>query len=153
MGIRAQYYVSPYHGSAMNALLLAAVRPKLLDLAKHFGSPDDKTLIWNSLAATSAKAWICERNLAGKKIIRASDIALCEEEIQNDWLDLARAVKLGAVPAGQYQLYSAALNGVRAPVADQIEVKGGWIALEDQAEYVTPAKQDRDCQVFMFGFT
>lgn len=152
MGIRAQYYVSPYHGEAMNALLLAAVRPRLLELAQYFGS-DDKTLIETSLAATSAKMWICEKNLAGKKIVRASDLTLSEEEIQNDWLDLARAVKLWGTPVGQYQLYSAALSGVRAPVADQIEVKGGWITLDDHVEYVTPAKWSRDCQVFMFGFT
>ena len=153
MGIRAQYYMSPYHGSEMNALFLTALRPRLLELAQYFSSPDDKALIEKSLTATSAKTWICEKNIAGKKIIRASDLALSEEEIQNDWLDLARAVNMGAAPVGQYQLYCAALNGVRAPVADQIEVKGGWITLDDQVEYITPAKRDRDCQVFMFGFT
>lgn len=113
----------------------------------------DRKMVELSLAAASAKTWICEKNLAGNKVIRASDLALVEDEIQNDWLDLARAVKAGAAPQGQFQLYSAAFNGVRAPIADQFEVKGGWISHDDRREYVTPAKYDRDCQVFMFGFT
>lgn len=153
MGIRAQYYASPYHGSAMNARLLATLRPRLLELAQQASSQSDARLVRDSLAAASAKTWIYEKNLSGKKIIRASDLNLYEEEIQNDWLDLARAVRAGAVPQGQYQQYSAALNGVRAPIADQFEVKGGWITRDEQVEYVTPAKHDRDCQVFMFGFT
>lgn len=153
MGIRAQYYATPYHGSAMNARLLSALRPRLLDLALQVNSQSDAKLVRDSLAADSAKTWICEKKLSGEKIIRASDLDLHEEEIQNDWLDLARAVKAGAAPQGQYQLYSAALNGVRAPIADQFEVKGGWITRDEQIEYVTPAKRDRDCQVFMFGFT
>jgi hypothetical protein len=153
MGIRAQYYASPYHGSAMNAKLLAALRPRLLEIAAQQAcSQSDERLARDSFVAASAKAWICEKNLSGMKIIRASDLDLHEEEIQNDWLDIARAVTARDVPQGQYQLYSAALNGVRAPIADQFEVKRGWITHE-QVEYVTPAKHDRDCQVFMFGFT
>jgi hypothetical protein len=153
MGIRAQYYASPYHGGAMNTQLLAALRPRLLELSKQGSSQSDAKLVKDSLAAASAKTWVCEKSLSGEKIIRASDLDLHEEEIQNDWLDLARTVKAGVVPPGQYQLYSAALNGVRAPIADQFEVKGGWITRDEQVEYVTPAKHDRDCQVFMFGFT
>ncbi|MNF38902.1 hypothetical protein D3C84_198630 [compost metagenome] len=153
MGIRAQYYLSPYHGRAMNARLLSALRPRLLALAREAVPLGDQVMIELSLAAASAKTWICEKNMAGNKIIRASDLALVEDEIQNDWLDLARAVKDGAAPLGQFQLYSAAYNGVQAPIADQFEVKGGWISRDDRCEYVTPAKYDRDCQVFMFGFT
>lgn len=115
MGIRAQYYLSPYHGGAMNARLLSALRPRLLVLAREAAPSADRDVVELSLAATSAKTWICEKDLSGQKIIRASDLALVEDEIQNDWLDLARAVKAGAAPQGQYQLYSAALNGVRAP--------------------------------------
>lgn len=153
MGIRAQYYLSPYHGGAMNARLLSALRRRLLALAQEAEPAADREMVELSLAAASAKTWICEKNLDGSKIIRPSDLVLVEQEIQNDWLDLARAVKAGAAPQGQYQLYSAALNGVRAPIADQLEVKGGWISRDDRREYVTPAKCDRDCQVFMFGFT
>lgn len=153
MGIRAQYYLSPYHGGAMNTRLLSALRPRLLALAQEAAPLADRKMVELSLAAASAKTWICEKNLAGNKVIRASDLALVEDEIQNDWLDLARAVKAGAAPQGQFQLYSAAFNGVRAPIADQFEVKGGWISHDDRREYVTPAKYDRDCQVFMFGFT
>lgn len=71
MGIRAQYYVSPYHGNAMNARLLLALRPRLLELANKHSSPDDHRIIEASLKATSAKTWICEKNLSGEKIIRA----------------------------------------------------------------------------------
>lgn len=153
MGIRAQYYVSPYQGAAMNAQLVSALQPTLLELARTHIDPRSMKIVDLSLAAVSAKTWICEKDLSGNKIIRASDLRLTEEQIQNDWLELARQVSAHAVPTGQYQLYSASLNGVRAPIADQLEVKGGWITGEDQVEYVTPGKHDRDCQVFMFGFT
>jgi hypothetical protein len=106
-----------------------------------------------SLSASSAKAWISERDLAGQKIIHTSDLTLAEDEIQNDWLDLAREVKNGAIGTEYFQLYSAAINGVRAPIPDQLEVKGAWITHHDRCEYVTPDKRDRDCQLFMFGFT
>lgn len=153
MGIRAQYYLNPYHGGAMNAYLLSALRPTLHQFASTRVAAGEMNTVERSLAAASAKTWICEKDLNGKKLIRASDLRLTEEQIQNDWLELARLVSSGAVPLGQFQLYSASLNGIRAPIADQLEVKGGWITAEGQVEYVTPAKHDRDCQVFMFGFT
>lgn len=153
MGIRAQYYASPYHGAAMNARLLSALRTRLLGLAEIAAPSADRALIELSLDASSAKAWISEKSVGGEKVIRASDLTLTEEELQNDWLDLARAVKAGEIGKDQLQIYSAALNGVRVPVADQFEVKGGWITRTDECEYVTPDKRDRDTQVFMFGFT
>lgn len=153
MGLRAQYYSSPYHGGLMNARLVSALRPRLLALAQDAAPAVDSLKVKLSLAAESAKTWISEKNVNGKKIFRASDLTLVEEELQNDWLELARAVNAGLVPQGQFQLYSAALNGVRAPIADQLEVKGGWLSREGQHEYVTLGKRDRDCQIFMFGFT
>lgn len=152
MGIRAQYYVSPYHGGAMNSRLIGALSTRLLEIAKQH--PDvDLQLVTKSIGSRSAKAWISEKNLRGVKIIRASDIALVETELRNDWLDIARLVRDGRAPQGEFQLYSAALNGVRAPIPDQLEIKGGWITDAAGYEYVTPSKHDRDCQVFMFGFT
>lgn len=53
----------------------------------------------------------------------------------------------------EYQLYYAAVNGVHAPVPDQLEIKGAWLTSTRQLEYVTPPKRDRDCQIFMFGFS
>lgn len=153
MGIRAQYYASPYHGAAMNTRLLSALRTRLVELAQVAAPSADRKLVELSLDAPSAKAWISEKNLNGQKIIRASELTLTDEELQNDWLDLARAVKAGKIGNDQFQLYSAALNGVRVPIADQLEVKGAWITGEDRRDYVTPDKRDRDTQVFMFGFT
>jgi len=153
MGIRAQYYASPYHGSSMNRRLLSTLHNRLVELAREGDPSLDKDLLELSLTAPSAKAWISEKNLMGHKIIRASDLKLAEEELQNDWLDLARAVKNGAIGNEQFQLYSAAINGVHAPMADQFEVKGAWITHLDRCEYVTPDKRDRDCQLFLFGFT
>lgn len=153
MGIRAQYYIDPYHGGSMNRKLISALHNRLVELAQSVDPSLDKRLLDLSLAAPSAKAWISERNLAGQKIIRTSDLALAEEELQNDWLDLARAVKNGLIGNENFQLYSASINGVRAPIPDQFEVKGAWITHIDRFEYVTPDKRDRDCQLFMFGFT
>lgn len=153
MGIRAQYYASPYHGAAMNNRLLATLRNRLVKLAQAAAPSADRKLVELSVDAPSAKVWISEKTLNGQKIIRASDLSLEEEEIQNDWLDLARSVKAGDIGGDQFQLYSAALNGVRAPIADQLEIKGAWITSEDRRDYVTPDKRDRDAQVFMFGFT
>ena len=153
MGIRAQYYASPYHGAAMNTRLLSALRTRLVELARARDPSGDWKLIELSLDAGSAKAWISEKTVNGEKIIRASDLTLTEEELQNDWLDLAKAVRAGEVGNDQFNLYSAALSGVRTPIADQLEVKGAWITHEDRREYVTPDKRDRDTQIYMFGFT
>jgi hypothetical protein len=153
MGIRAQYYLSPYQGHFMNRLILSTLRDRLVELALSIQPSVAGDLLELSLTQPSARAWISEKDLTGKKIIRASDLALVEEELQNDWLDVARALKNGELGAEHYQLYAAAINGVRAPIADQLEVKSAWITEVDRCEYVTPNKRDRDCQLFMFGFT
>jgi len=124
-----------------------------VELARARDPSGDWKLIELSLDAGSAKAWISEKTVNGEKIIRASDLTLTEEELQNDWLDLAKAVRAGEVGNDQFNLYSAALSGVRTPIADQLEVKGAWITHEDRREYVTPDKRDRDTQIYMFGFT
>lgn len=153
MGIRAQYYVSPYHGQRKNRLLISKLADQLLQLASSIEPSVDEDFLRLSLDQPSAKIWISEKEIGGNKIIRASDLRLDEESIQNDWLDLAREVKNGVYGTEDYQLYCAAINGVRAPLPDQLEVKGAWLTGADQREYVTPDKRDRDCQLFMFGFT
>ncbi len=152
MGIRAQYYVSPYHGQLMNQRLLSLLAAPLIESAKAIDSSVDLEILHLSLSQSSAKAWISEKDLNGNKIIRASDLELSEKEIQNDWLDIARAVKHGKYN-DQYQLYCASINGVRAPMADQLEIKGAWLTHFERCEYVTPDKRGRNCQLFMFGFT
>jgi hypothetical protein len=153
MGIRVQYYLSPYLGRSMNRLLLSTLHNRLVALALAKQPSVAKDLLELSLIQPSAKTWISEKNLSGEKIIRTSDLTLVEEELQNDWLDVARLVKSGAIGGEDYQLFSASINGVRAPIADQLEVKGAWITQPDRREYVTSDKRDRDCQLFMFGFT
>lgn len=154
MGIRAQYYVSPYHGQKMNQYFLSKLLGDLIQKApenelKKYGV--DIGFLRASLFRSSAKAWICETNLKGEKIIRAGS-QFDDESIQNDWLDIARGVKSG-IYNDEYQLYYAALNGVQAPLPDQLEIKGAWLTGTKQLEYVTQAKRDRHCQIFMFGFS
>ena len=114
MGIRAQYYVSPYHGQKKNQYLLSKLMDDLIrmvpeeDLRKN----GVKTgFLKASLSQPSAKAWISEKNLRGKKIIRAGG-QFDDESIQNDWLDIARDVKNG-VYNDECQLYYAAVNGIQ----------------------------------------
>lgn len=152
MGIRAQYYESPYHGLRMNQMLLSRLTDPLIKLAAEIDPTTDSELLHLSLSKPSAKVWISEKDKYGNKIIRASGLELTVEEIQNDWLDIAKDVKSGKYN-DQYQLYSASINGVRAPIADQLEVKGAWLTSSDRCEYVTPDKRNRDCQIFLFGFT
>jgi len=152
MGIRAQYYESPYHGLSMNQMLLSRLTDPLVKLAAEIDPTANSELLQLSLSKPSAKVWISEKDKNGNKIIRTSELELNGEEIQNDWLDIAIDVKNGKYN-DQYQLYSASINGVRAPIADQLEVKGAWLTSSDRCEYVTPDKRDRDCQLFMFGFT
>lgn len=152
IGIRAQYYVNPYHGRRKNQLLISKISGELIRLASIINPSVGKDFLGRSLVQPSAKVWISEKDIGGKKIIRASDLNLDEESIQNDWLDLAREVKTGTYN-DEYQMYCAAINGVRAPLPDQLEVKGAWLTDADQCEYVTPDKRERDCQLFMFGFT
>lgn len=154
MGIRAQYYVSPYHGQKKNQYLLAKLMDGLIRMAPEEclrKSGVDTEFLRRSLSQPSAKAWISERNLKGEKIIRAGG-QFDDQSIQNDWLDIAKDVTKG-VYNDDYQLYYAAVNGVQAPIPDQLEIKGAWLTVTKQMEYVTRAKMDRDCQIFMFGFS
>ncbi len=154
MGIRAQYYKSPYEGARMNQILISTLRDRLVELAlgsKNCSLPGDWLV--RSLSMASAKAWISETTADGQKIIRAGDSQLVEDELQNDWLDLARSLKGGSIGNEDYNRYSAALQGVQCPIADQLLIQGAWLTLEDLYEYVTPDKRDRDCQLFMFGYT
>ena len=110
----------------------------------------DSDFLRTSLSQSSAKAWVSEKNLKGEKIVRAG--GQCDDEsIQNDWLDIAKDVRNG-VYNDEYQLYYAAVNGVQAPIPDQLEIKGAWLTGPKLHEYVTPDKRDRHCQIFMFGF-
>jgi hypothetical protein len=113
----------------------------------------DRSFLRRSLSQSSAKVWISEKNLQGKKIIRAGDPTFDDQSIQNDWLDIAREVESGVHNGANYNLYYSAKNGVRAPIPDQLEIKGSWLTEKGQREYVTPDKRDRDCQIFMFGFS
>jgi len=152
-GIRAQYYKSPYHGRKENLYLISRLSDRLVELARLKDSSVDMKLLRTSLRKPSAKAWIYERDVQGQKIIRASDLELDEESMQNDWLEIARKVKSNGYDSGEYQFYCAALNGVRAPIPDQLEIKGAWIDESGTHEYVTSGKRDRDWQIFMFGFS
>ena len=82
-----------------------------------------------------------EKDIAGKEIVRASDLKFDKESIQNDWLDLAREVESGVHSGENYNLNCAALNGIRAPIPDQLEIKGSWLTGVDRCEYVTPSKK------------
>jgi hypothetical protein len=152
-GIRAQYYMSPYHGQEENLCLISRLSNWLIELARFKDSSVDMDLLRTSLSKPSAKVWISERDIQGQEIIRASDLVLDEESIQNDWLDIAKKVKSDGYDSGEYQFYCAALNGVRAPIPDQLEIKGAWIDETREHEYVTSDKRDRDWQIFMFGFS
>jgi len=151
MGIRAQYYASPYHGRRKNQLLISKLADQLIRLASSIEPSVEKDFLRLSLDQPSAKVWISEKDVGGNKIIRASDLKLDEESIQNDWLDLAREVQNGAYGTENYQLYCAAINGVRAPIPDQLEVKGAWLTGADQREYVTPDKRDRGIEIASYS--
>ncbi len=154
MGIRAQYYVSPYRGRKKNQYILSKLTEDLIQAASDevlSKGGVDKGFLRASLSQPSAKAWISEKNINGEKIIRAGG-QFDDESIQNDWLDIARDVVNG-LHNDEYQLYYAAVNGIQAPVPDQLEIKGAWLTNFKLLEYVTPDKRDRDCQICMFGFS
>lgn len=152
-GVRAQYYKSPYHGQTKNLHLISRLSDQLVELARFKDSSMDMKLLRTSLSKPSAKAWISERDIQGQKIIRASDLDLDEESIRNDWLEIAKKVKSCEYDSGEYRFYCAALNGVQAPIPDQLEIKGAWIDESGKHEYVASDKRDRDWQIFMFGFS
>jgi hypothetical protein len=51
MGIRAQYYTSPYHGAAMNSRLLSALRTRLVELAQAAAPSADRKFVELSVDA------------------------------------------------------------------------------------------------------
>jgi len=71
-GIRAQYYMSPYHGLNENLRLISRLSDRLVELARFRGSAADIDLLKTSLSKSSAKVWISERDIHGQKIIRAT---------------------------------------------------------------------------------
>ncbi|MDR5785040.1 MULTISPECIES: hypothetical protein [unclassified Caballeronia] len=149
MGIRAQYYESPQHGHFMNRILIDSIGERLVMFAVARDPTVDTSLLRLSLNAESAKVWISERNLRGQTIIGCPAPSLVEDEIRNDWLDVARGVQ-----CGEYgPTHRSALYGVRAPLADQLEIKGAWITEPGRVEYVPEDKRDRDQQLYAFGFT
>lgn len=149
MGIRAQYYESPEHGHSMNRLLLNTIEERLFMFAVAKDPTVDMSILRLSLSAESAKAWVSEKNLCDQRIIGFSAPSLVEDELRNDWLDVAREVQ-----CGEYgPTHRSALNGVRAPLADQLEIKGAWITELDRREYVPEDKRDRDEKLYRFGFT
>ncbi len=153
MGIRSQYYQCPYHGLHKNHFLIEKLLEPLIRLASCILSDVDVGFVGDSLRGSSAKLWISEKNIRGEKIVSACGTSLDEESIQNDWLDRAREFTRGECPKEHFNLFARALNGVLAPIPDQLEVKGAWLTAEHQYEYVTPDKRDRHCQLFMFGFS
>jgi hypothetical protein len=61
-GYRAQYWLSPEQGLAANAMLISALKPKLLAAVDLDREPDLKKInICSSLVAASAKFWIDEK--------------------------------------------------------------------------------------------
>ncbi|MGF6870606.1 hypothetical protein [Paraburkholderia sp. MM5477-R1] len=149
MGIRAQYYKSPEHGHFKNRLLLDLIKNRLVTFASKKDPTVDTSMVKLSLNAESAKVWISERSLLGQWIIGCPAPDLVEDEIQNDWLDVARKVQCGELGPAQ----RGALHGVRAPLADQLEIKGAWVTELGRDEYVPEEKRDRDQQLHLFGFT
>jgi hypothetical protein len=130
MGIRAQYYVNTYHGQKKNRHLISQLTDSLIRTAPEEylrQAGVDQSFLRKSLSQSSAKAWISEKNVKGKKIIRAGNQTLDDQSIQNDWLDIAKDVKKGVYGGDDYQLYCAAVNGVQAPIPDQLEIKGAWL--------------------------
>ena len=64
-GYRGAYFASPERGFAMNTLLLAAVRPHLVNwIESHYYAVQDAEFAAASLLAPSAKAWLAEETLS-----------------------------------------------------------------------------------------
>ena len=68
MGIRAQYYKSPYHGHAKNHLLLSRIVEPLIRLAVSIEPGIEADFLHLSLNQPSAKVWYFSRKtLRGKR--------------------------------------------------------------------------------------
>lgn len=70
MGIRAQYYLSPYHGQKKNQYLLSKLMDGLIRMVPEEclrKNDVDTGFLSRSLSQSSAKAWISEKNLKGKR--------------------------------------------------------------------------------------
>lgn len=104
MGLRAQYYVSPYQGRKKNLFLISKLSDSLILIASEIEKGVDRDFLRRSLSQSSAKVWISERDINGKKIIRAGDLASDDQSIQNDWLDVAKDVKKGIHGSDDYHV-------------------------------------------------
>ena len=147
MGLRAQYYISPFFGRHQNHVLLQKLKPSLLDAV----GISDLFFAERSLENPSAKAWISEKSIDGKSLFDYSVNAPDSELIQNDWQYAAEGIPDAA---GIYStnLYSRCYQGVQAPIPDRLQIKGAWLTT-DFLEYIEASKRDRDIELFMFGFS
>jgi hypothetical protein len=131
-GYRAQYWASPEQGLAANAVLLAALAPKLLGA---FGTTSDSELsridICASIGAASAKLWIRESLALVDPI---ADLSVSR------WVESARkGVELARL-------------GLMAPEIAKFEVKGALIDPFGH-EVVPVGKIRRHYQLYHYGFS
>lgn len=132
-GYRAQYWSAPEKGLAANALLLAALAPKLLGAVDPVAVPELKKIdVCASLSAASAKIWIQE----------------LPSLLANPTVDLD--VSRWALEAGNGN--ELARWGLSAPEVSRFEVKGALI--DPYGNEVVPSRKiRRHYDIFHYGFS
>jgi len=128
-GYRGQYARAPTIGEAANRKVLNTLEQSLLsaEVARHTNVRPD--LIWTSLRAKDAKVWIVE------------------DEVEDQLTDERPAISYPF-----WERNSLDGQGLRAPVGNFLEVKGGWLDSEG-IETRDPSKAHRSLHIFERGYT
>ncbi len=142
-GLRGRYWQSATTGDDATRLLLSRLCPALLASSVEIAAEPSDTWakqphhVAASLAASSSKIWICERNLQGEFLLNSAE---AEHLVVPRWSNNQGA----AGNKGQCWRWT--------PCGGDLEVKGGLIG-EDRREFIPESKVDRGKQICCFGFT
>jgi len=136
-GLRGRYWQSPDRGYLATRLLIESLKEKLLDFARRSplkredGAEAKVEDVIASLNASSAKVWIRERDENRNPVIGEK----CPEIVVRRWAASERNA-----------------TSRRAPIGDQIEIKGALIR-PGGIEEIPEGKRDRSREIHRLGFT
>lgn len=128
VGLRAQYAIDSDHGEAATRRVLSLLGPRLLSFGARASSVSD-SLVRRSLAASQAKIWIDEAEVAVQMGKTTPDLVFPPWE-QNSETGV----------------------GLLAPAGTQLIVMGGWLDANNVVRE-NPAKFGRSNEIHCTGFS
>jgi hypothetical protein len=139
-GYRGGYFESPQRGLSANALLLATLRPKLLDWMRVHCMDQDPEFAAKSISSPSAKAWLAEEPLR-----------VCER-CEGEWNTSIRAALQIVNGRWEVDAHVEAEWGRQAHLFRKLRFIGAFLNNAGE-EYVAPHKKGRAEAIWAHGWS